>query len=141
MESNQSNLSTLEQLEQNSRRQLHYARLQCLFTIIGAAICVILLVVVIGIIPKLSAAVTQVNALAVQAETVMDNLETVTSALAKADIAQMVSNVDALAAASQAGVAQALEKFDAIDIEALNQAISDLCDVVAPLAKLSKAFG
>lgn len=141
MESNQSNLSTLEQLEQNSRRQLHYARLQCLFTIIGAAICVILLVVVIGIIPKLSAAVTQVNALAVQAETVMDNLETVTSALAKADIAQMVSNVDAMAAASQAGVAQALEKFDAIDIEALNQAISDLCDVVAPLAKLSKAFG
>ena len=36
---------------------------------------------------------------------------------------------------------QALEKISAIDIEALNEAIQKLSDVVTPLANLMKRWG
>ena len=52
----------------------------------------------------------------------------------------MVADVDSLVSSSQSGVEQALEKINAIDIETLNQAIEDLSDVVAPLAKLINRF-
>lgn len=141
MESNLNTQSILEQLEKNSRKQTRYAQLQCFFTIAAAVFCLILLILVAGIIPKVTEVAGQVNTLATQAETVLTNLETVTAQLAQADLAGMVANVDALAVSSQAGMEQALGKINAIDIEALNQAISDLSDVVSPLAKLIKQWG
>ena len=76
-----------------------------------------------------------------QAETIMDNMETVTQALADADLGTMVENVNTLAAESQTVVNDAMEKLDTIDIDTLNKAIQDLSDVVEPLAKVSKIFG
>ena len=88
---------------------------------------------------KLSA--EQVQAMTGQAETIMDNMETVTQALADADLGTMVENVNTLAAESQTVVNDAMEKLDTIDIDTLNKAIQDLSDVVEPLAKVSKIFG
>lgn len=138
MESNQ---NILEQLEKNSRRQVRYARIQCVFSIAAAVFCLILLLMVGSVIPKVTELAGQVNSLATQAETVLTNLESVTSELSQADLAGMVSNVDDLVVSSQTGVEQALEKINAIDIEALNQAISDLSDVVSPLAKFLRGLG
>ena len=76
-----------------------------------------------------------------QAETIMDNMETVTQALADADLGSMVENVNALAADSQSVVSEAMEKLDTIDIDTLNKAITDLADVVEPLAKVAHIFG
>ena len=82
-----------------------------------------------------------------QAEAVLTNLETVTTELANVDLNSMVQNVDALVTdvdglvgTSQVGVEQAMEKLNAIDFDALNEAIKDLCDVIDPIARFFNKY-
>lgn len=155
MENNPQPRELMEQLEKNSRRQLTLARLQCFFTAAIAVCCLLLLSVVWGVIPQVTELAGQLQQLAVQlqqlavqvqdlgaqAQVVLTNLETVTAELAQADLAAMVGNVDELVVSSQEGLSQALEKINSMDIEALNQAIDTLSDVIDPLAKFFKVFG
>lgn len=137
----------LEQLENSSRKQVRYARLQFLFSLVAASCCILLLFAVVSHIPQLQALTTQIKdmasqlqGLASQAETVMTNLESVSQALAEVDLSSMVTNVNSLVVSSQDGVKQTMEKLNTIDFEALNQAISNLSAVVEPLAKFFKVF-
>ena len=70
----------------------------------------------------------------------MSNLEIVTSELAQADLTGMVENVDALVVTGQEGIEQAMDKINAIDFEALNQAIQDLSDVINPITNFFNKF-
>ena len=133
-------LQLLEKMENTNRTQVLYARLQFVFTALSAMCCIVLLVFGLKVLPQLQEA-------AVQAETVLTNLETVTTELAASDLSSMVENVDALVgnvdglvSASQSGVEQAIEKMNAIDFEALNDAIKDLSAVIEPIAKFFKTF-
>ena len=130
----------LARLEENTRKQTRWAKWQCIFSLAAAAFCGALLIAGLRFLPQMDQAMTQVHTLAQQAGTVLDNLETVTEALAEADLAGMVENIDALAVTSQEGVSQAMEKINAMDIAALNKAITDLANVVEPLAKLVNVF-
>ncbi len=130
------NTQILQQLAESSRKQVRFARIQCIFTIVAAAACLLLLFSVSRVIPQVQALADQISSLSTQAETVLANLETVTQELAQADIGGMVSSVDSLAQTSQGGIQQALEKVNAINIESLNKAIEDLAKVVSPLANL-----
>ena len=130
------NTQLLEQLAESSRKQEHFARIQCIFTIVAAAACLLLLFSVSRVIPQVKYLSEQIHSISVQAETVLTNLETVTDELAKSDISSMVSHVDTLAQTSQSGIQQALEKINGIDIENLNKAIEDLSKIVTPLADL-----
>ena len=47
----------------------------------------------------------------------------------------MTRNLDRLVSSSEKGVQEALEQINSVDIDTLNQAISDLSDVISPLAK------
>ena len=123
----------LEKLEENSRKQLFAARLQCVFSIICALCFGILLVSILRFIP-------QVEALISHAEAVLTNLEAVTRELSKLDLAPMVENIHGLVETSQSGVEAALGKINDIDFDALNQAVKDLSDIVKPLADLIKRF-
>lgn len=141
MEITQDVQKLLEQLERNSRRQLAYARIQCVFSVLAAVCCLALALAVIRFVPQaelLAAQIqelaTQTQGLAAQAETVLSNLETASASLAQADLSGMVSNVDTLVKDSQEGLGQALEAINSIDIEALNTAIANLSAVVEPLA-------
>ena len=147
MENNQQLQTLLEQMEKNSRKQARYAKLQCLFSLVAVLCIAGLLVILVGLLPQINETVDQLQnvagqalELASQAETVLANLETVSQELASADLAGMVSNVDALVVSSQEGVTEALEKLDAMDITALNKAISNLSAVVEPLAQFFKVF-
>lgn len=140
MDQDQKMLQLLERLESANRKQVLYARLQFIFTVVAAISCVVLLLIGMKVLPRLQEA-------AVQAETVLQNLETVTTELAKSDISGMVENVDSLVtsvdglvSSSQAGVEQTLEKIKAIDFDALNDAIKDLSDVIDPIAKFFKKY-
>ena len=130
----------LARLEENTRKQTRWAKWQCIFSLAAAVFCGVLLIAVLRFLPQMDQAMTQVHTLAQQAGTVLENLETVTEALAEADLAGMVENIDALAVTSQEGVSQAMEKINAMDIAALNKAITDLANVVEPLAKLVNVF-
>ena len=140
MENNQKLMDLLEQMEKANRKQVAYARLQFVFSVIAAICCILLLLAGVKVLPQLQEA-------ALQAETVLTNLETVTTELAQADLIGMVENVDALVTnvdglvgTSQVGVEQAMAKINAIDFDALNDAIKDLSDVIEPIAKFFNTF-
>ena len=133
MDQNQKMLELLERMEKNSRKQVFFARVQFVLTAIALACCIVLLLSGMKILPQLQNTVQQT-------ETVISNLESVTTALAQADLANMVNNVDGLVTTSQEGIEQAMEKINAIDIEALNQAIKDLSDVINPISNFFNKF-
>lgn len=121
----------LERLEKNSRRQLLHARLQTLFSIICTLCCGILVLKLLQFIPQL-------ENLIVQAEILLEDLDTVTKSLAQLDLSLMVENINELVTTSQSGVEEALEKINEIDFDTLNQAVEDLSKVVKPLADFAK---
>lgn len=140
MEHNQKMLEVMEEMEKNSRKQVMYGRLQFIFAAVAAVCCAVLLFAGLKVLPELQAAATQ-------AEIVLNNLEEVTTDLAKVDLGSMVENVDglvsdvdALVGTSQNGIEETMEKLNKIDFDALNQAIEDLSDVIEPIAKFFKTF-
>ena len=130
----------LNEIKKNTEKQVLYSRLQCIFSIVATLCCVILLVAGLKILPELRDA-------SAQAETVLNNLETVTTELARVDLGSMVENVDGLVqdvdklvTTSQNGVEQTMKKLDAINFETLNKAIEDLSRVIDPIANFFKVF-
>lgn len=140
MENDQKLLKLIEDMEKANRKQVTYARLQFIFSVVAAVCCMVLLLSGMKVLPRLQET-------AAQAEVVLSNLETVTSELADSNLSSMVENVDALVenvdglvSTSQSGVEQTIEKINAIDFEALNAAIKDLSDVIEPIAKFFNTF-
>ena len=140
MENNEKMMELLERMEKANRKQVAYARLQFIFTLIAAACCAVLLFSGMKILPQLQEA-------AVQAETVLSNLESVTTELAQADLSGMVenvdvlvTNVDGLVGTSQTAVEQTMTKINSVDFEALNDAIKDLSAVIEPIANFFNTF-
>lgn len=140
METNPEMQELMTKLEKNSRQQVRCARLQCLFAVLAAVCCCAMLLAVLSLVPQVQQIAEQIQALGIQAQTVLTNLEAVTSELSEADLGSMVSNVDTLVTDSQEGVKQALDKINELDIASLNQAISDLSAVVKPLADFFGRF-
>lgn len=134
MEQDKNMLQLLEKMERNSARQLMYARLMCLFSVIAAVCC-------ICIIFKLNSLLPQLQTFAAQAEAVLTNLESATQELASVDLNGMVSGITDLVTASQTGVEEAIGKLNELDIEALNKTINDLSVVVERLARIASIFG
>jgi len=140
METNQQLQELLTKLEKTGRQQVRCARLQCFFAILAAVCCCAMLLAVLSVVPQIQQIAGQVQDLGSQAETVLGNLDAVTSELAQVDLSSMVSNVDTLVTDSQEGVKQALDKINELDIGSLNQAIADLSAVVKPLADFFGRF-
>ena len=140
MENEQKLQELLERIELSTRRQTRYARFQMILTVLISAAFIVLLLIGARILPQLQEAVRQ-------AETVLSNLESVTNELANANLTGMVKNIDALVAnvdglvsVSQEGVTEAVGKINAINFDALNDAIKDLSEVIEPIAKFFKSF-
>lgn len=144
----ENNMAIIEKIEKHSRIQLWFTGALCILCIVSL-ICMLVLTAsitgaaneILTLVEPLQEVTAQVQDMAQEADTVMGNLNTVTQALADADLGSMVDNVNALTADSQTVVTAALEKLDTIDIDTLNKAIEDLADVVEPLAKVSNFFG
>ena len=126
--------SILEKMEENSRKQLFYSRIQFVCTLALTVCCVLLLVRIRQFLPQL-------ELLANQAEQVLTNLEAVTGQLQKLDMVSMVENINSLVATSQVGVEEALGTIKEIKFDTLNQAIEDLAAVVQPMADFVKRLG
>ena len=131
----------LEKLEKSNRQQVRSARLQCFFSFLAAVCCLLLLLTVAKIVPDIKELSGEITGIALQAESVLTNLETVTQELAAADLEGLVTDVNGLVSTSQTGVEQALDKLNAMDMDTLNKAIEDLSKVVEPLAKFAGMFG
>lgn len=134
MEMNHEMQALMEKIEKSNRQQVNFARIQCIFSVVAAVCCLLLLLTVAKIVPDIRELSGEISGIAAQAETVLTNLETVSDELAAADLEGLVTDVDSL-------VASSLEKISTIDIETLNKAIKDLAEVIEPLAKVANIFG
>lgn len=141
MEMNPEMQTILEKLEKSNRQQVRSARLQCFFSFLAAVCCLLLLLTVAKIVPDIKELSGEISGIAIQAESVLTNLETVTEELAAADLEGLVTDVNGLVSTSQTGVEQALEKLNGVDMDTLNKAIEDLAKVVEPLASIAGMFG
>lgn len=126
-------LDILAELEEINRKNLRTARLQCLFMLICAVCCVAVLVMVLNFLPQVTGIITQM-------ETVLSNLERTTDQLAALDLQNMVEDVDALVKTGQESLENMMTKLETVDFEKLNDAITDLAEIIEPLAKIFKAF-
>jgi len=141
MEMNQQMLEYMEKLEQSNRQQVRFARVQCIFSILAAVCCLLLLLTVAKLVPDIRELSGQISTIAVQAETVLTNLETVTEELAAADLTSVVEDVDSLVVTSQEALLEALTKVNSIDIETLNIALEHLAKIVERLERVSSFLG
>lgn len=126
--------SLLEQMVENSRKQLFYSRIASLsVTVLAIAVVISLLLVV----PKALATVQKVNA---AIGTSMETVELANTAIKSVtqmsdSITEMGENMDGFITDNAQAVAEVMSKIEAVDFEGLNTAIQDLGDVIEPLAK------
>lgn len=140
MEENREMLELLQKIEASNRKQLLYTRIQCIAALVAVARFAGVYFLIRDFLPQISAIITEIPGVVAQMESVLGNLEVVTTELTTVDFAGMIEGVNALVATGQAGLEETVTKLNAIDFEALNQAIEDLAAVIEPMAKFSKLF-
>ena len=141
MEEKNEMLELMKKIEESSRKQLLYTRIQCIAAVLAVACFAGIYFLIRDFLPQISAIITQIPGVVAQMETVLSNLEVVTTELAAVDFESMIEGVNTLVATGQIGLEETVSKLNDIDFEALNKAINNLSQVVEPLAKFFKVFG
>ncbi|MBR4990027.1 MAG: hypothetical protein IKY96_02580 [Oscillospiraceae bacterium] len=141
MEEKNEMLELMKKIEESSRKQLLYTRIQCIAAVLAVACFAGIYFLIKDFLPQISAIITQIPGVVAQMETVLGNLEVVTTELAAVDFESMIEGVNTLVATGQIGLEETVSKLNDIDFEALNKAINNLSQVVEPLAKFFKVFG
>lgn len=141
MEENKELVELLQKIEKTNQQQVRLTRLVCVFALIAAVFCGCTFALVYALLPQITDILPQISTVATQMQAVLTDLEQATAQLAEMDFSGMVENVDTLVVTAQDSLAQTMEKFNAIDLETLNQAIEDLAQVVEPMSKLMSMFG
>ncbi len=135
-------LSALQSIKEHEELQTKYAKKQGRIVTLAAVFCVAIMIgiaiLVLSVLPKVVTLLDQANGIATQADVVMKDLNVVTKQLAEADITGMLDDVSSLVVQSEESINDAMKKIDAMDIEGLNNAIADLQDVIAPLARMMR---
>ena len=127
------NREYMDRIEQLLKKQSNLILLQSVLIAILALGGIALVVMVGRLLPDLQVLMTQM-------ESTLTDMEQITAQLAEADLKGMVDNVDQLVNSSQSAVEQAMEKLNAIDFDALNEAIEDLSDVIDPIARFFNKY-
>lgn len=140
MEQNQEMLELLRKMEESSRKQLLYTRIQCVAALLAVVCFAGVYFLIRDLLPQINAIIDQIPGIVAQLETVLGNLELVTTELAALDFEGMVEGINGLVSTGQAGLEETVAKLNAIDFEALNKAIANLSAVVEPLAKFFKVL-
>lgn len=140
MEENKEMLELLKKMEESSRKQLLYSRIMGISAVVAVICFAGVYFLIRDFLPQISAIITEIPGVVAQMETVLGNLEVVTTELAAVDFAGMVEAVNTLVATGQSGLEETVNSLQSIDFETLNQAIEDLAAVIEPMAKFSKLF-
>ena len=108
-------------------RQKQY-RMSQITALCGILVLIIVIYAAVTLIPKANTTFQNLNL-------IMEDLDTITSDLAEADLGGMISDIDHLVSSSEDSVQNALNQLNSIDIDTLNQAINHLNDTVTPFCK------
>lgn len=133
MDQNQEMLELLRRIEKSNRQKVVTNVLVCLFMLAAAASCIAICVMLGQLIP-------QVNQTIGQMQTALNSLEETSNHLRGLNLETMVSNVNSLSVYAQQSLQQTMDNLNTIDFETLNKAISDLAQVIEPLANFVAKF-
>lgn len=137
----------LLRLEQQAKRQTNLARVQCVCSVLSLVCMAAVLVVVLSVVP-------QINGILSGAEAALAALTEVTEQLKGLDISSLnqgmnsllgdvnglIQNADTILGSSGTSLQEIMDRVNAIDFEGLNKAITDLSDVIEPLANFFNRF-
>ena len=141
MEEKNEMLELMRKMEENSRKQLLYTRIQCAAAVIAVVCFAGIFFLIRDLLPQVSAIMADIPGLVTQLESVLGNLEIVTTDLATVDFETMVAGINSLVSTGQVSLEETVAKLNAIDFESLNTAIGNLSAVVEPMASFFKVFG
>lgn len=132
VQENESDL--LKILVENSKKELLFAKVR---TLICAGMLLVLCICAICIVPKMLLLTAEANGLMNQASEVMTNANTAITEITEMSesISTMSDKMDSLLSDNAETLSSTMQKLNAIDFEGLNHAITDLGNVVEPLAK------
>lgn len=129
----------MDELIKYSKKQLFYARVRTLASIVtagGLVICLfILMPVVLDSAAKANAIMEQASETIVLADTALESITEMSDS-----ITEMGDSMDTLIMENAESVEAVMKKIEAVDFEGLNSAIKDLGTVIEPLAKFFKKF-
>lgn len=140
-------LAVLKDIQENEKQEVAYAKKQSRVALITSmcslAIVLVMAIVVISILPMLNTlmknandTVVKVNTLMEETDDIVENLNKVTSDLVEMDYVGIVKDIDRLVDEAQESITSAMDKLNKVDFDGLNNAITDLGTIIAPLAKL-----
>lgn len=133
MEDNYEQLELLRRIDETGRKRLRLGRICCALALAAVVLFACTLGVALQLVPQAQQVLGQV-------EPVLQNLEQATGQLAKLNLEGMVENVNQLVISGQKSLEQSMDKLNAVDFDALNQAIQDLSAIIEPLAKWAKVL-
>ena len=119
----------LQKLEETAAVQKNCAKRQSLMMTIAALACVAIVVLLAVLFLQLQPVVEEMS-LAAQ------NLSAVSEELAALDLESTISGLDTTLATAQQSLSEGAAKREQLDFHTLNKAITDLSEVIAPLARL-----
>lgn len=113
-------------MDNETKQALRCARIG---TYLTAALLAVVCIALLFAVPRVTRALDHM-------ETTLTQIDALTEAAVT-----VAENANALVVDNTEAVSEAMQKFNAVDFDALNRAINDLADVVQPLARVSKLFG
>lgn len=133
-------LALLQKIQADTAAQAADSKKRLWLARISTAALVVLVVAIIAtgmqLVPQVTGAIAQTQA-------VLGDVKTITQQIVDADILTILQNVSQLVDESKTGITQALtemqgalQKLQSINIAGLNKAITDLSNIVAPMARL-----
>lgn len=140
MEEKNEMLELMRKMEESSRKQLLYTRIQCIAAVVAVVCFAGIFFLIRDLLPQVSAIMADIPGLVSQLESVLGNLEVVTTDLAAVDFETMVTGINSLVSTGQVSLEETVAKLNAIDFESLNKAIGNLSAVVEPMASFFKVF-
>lgn len=101
------------------------------------AICLMLGISVLVIVPRLNATLNNAYEAIDNIQTVVANADGAIGSVEKSltGIDEMVKNVDKVVVNNTDSVSKTVDRISKIDIDSLNKSIKDLSDIIAPMAK------
>ena len=137
---NQEMMSEKEMLSELWRIQQRDEKIHRIFTILGIAASVLVIVAVLIILPSFMHVLGNANQLMLNANQVVEQaMGTLNEAETAANtMNQAAGELNTLL--SENNAAGTLETISKLDIDALNQSINELSQIVGPLARMMSAF-
>lgn len=141
---NKTDLNKLQEMNDHElllelvKSQKEDSRGQKITAIATVAMFAAVLIALVILVPKVIVTLNSIQDMVKQTQAAVEQTQTFVQSANESlnGIDEMIANVDTLVTENTQSVADAMENFNSVDFERLNQAIDDLASIIEPLARL-----